>query len=198
MWPSGLPRQPAAEHSRRADADCERGRPSRLTASPSRARGVLRAAALLLLSLVTAVGSISCRSTPQPLETPRPSLWPLKGVRGHVTARFRPRGARPHLGLDLAAPRGTPVVAAADGIVRQAVRKPRYGRLVILDHAHGLETRYAHLRRLVVREGQRVVAGEVIGAVGRSGNATGYHLHYEVRVHGAAVDPAGYLPELER
>ncbi len=139
-----------------------------------------------------------CRTAAPPRHTPIPSIWPLEGAVGLVTDHFRPGTARPHLGIDLAAPLGTPVVATADGSVRSAVRRPRYGRLLVLDHADGVQTRYAHLRRFVVREGQRVRAGQVIGTVGRSGNATGPHVHYEVRINGVPVDPAAYLPALRR
>ncbi len=94
-----------------------------------------------------------------------------------------------HPGLDIAAPRGTPIRAARDGVVRWAGEVEGYGRVVYLDHGDGVETRYAHCERLDVREGESVQAGEVIESVGSSGRSTGPHLHYELRVDGRAVDP---------
>jgi murein DD-endopeptidase MepM/ murein hydrolase activator NlpD len=111
---------------------------------------------------------------------------------------------RQHAGVDFAAPTGTPVVAAADGVVSSMRVEGGYGRIVRLRHAGGMETRYAHLVRFAsgLTPGVRVRQGDVIGMVGRSGVATGPHLHYEVRVNGRAVDPAraplpGGAPRLE-
>jgi peptidoglycan hydrolase-like protein with peptidoglycan-binding domain len=106
------------------------------------------------------------------------------------TDRFGPRGQRFHTGLDYPAPAGSPVVAAAPGRVTQAGRVPGgWGRLVVIDHGQGVETWYAHLATVRVRVGQSVPAGAVVGLVGASGRATGPHLHFEVRLRGAAVDP---------
>ena len=149
---------------------------------------------LAAMFMVAAAAALGCYSASPPPATPTPSLWPLAAGVGQITASFRPQASRPHFGLDLAAPHGTPVLAVADGIVVSTVRKPRYGRLVVLKHANAVETRYAHLRRFSVREGERVTAGQVIGAVGQSGNATGPHLHYEVRIEGVPVNPERYLP----
>jgi murein DD-endopeptidase MepM/ murein hydrolase activator NlpD len=98
-----------------------------------------------------------------------------------------------HQGIDLAAPRGAPVVATADGEVAYAGRKRRYGKVIVIDHGAGYETRYAHLSRVSVRVGEQVRRGQKIGRVGKSGNATGFHLHYEVRRSTVAVDPWQYL-----
>ncbi len=98
-----------------------------------------------------------------------------------------------HKGVDIGAPAGTPITAAGDGIVTWAGERGGYGQLVVIDHGGGVETRYAHQSRLDVTPGQRVAAGEVIGAVGSTGRSTGPHLHFEVRVDGEAVDPADWL-----
>jgi len=99
-----------------------------------------------------------------------------------------------HAGVDLSAPEGTPVGATAPGRVRFAGPAGGYGNLVIVDHGEhdgGVESRYAHLASVAVRPGQRVAAGETVGAVGMTGRATGPHLHFEVRDGGRPVDPLG-------
>lgn len=96
---------------------------------------------------------------------------------------------RAHSGVDLAAPIGTPVVAASDGVVSLADWRGGYGLSVALDHGGGVESRYGHMSRLNVFAGARVRKGDVIGFVGSTGLATGPHLHYELRVNGTAVDP---------
>ncbi len=98
-----------------------------------------------------------------------------------------------HRGLDLAAPRGTPVHATAEGVVIRAGRYGGYGLLVELDHENGIRTRYAHNSRLAVRPGDRVRRGTVISYVGSTGRANAAHLHYEVMLNGEAVNPEPYL-----
>lgn len=98
-----------------------------------------------------------------------------------------------HKGLDLAAPTGTPVHATADGVVGRAQWVNGYGLYVQLEHGADLETRYGHLSRINVADGQVVHKGDVIGYVGATGRATGPHLHYEVRIDGVAVDPTPYM-----
>jgi murein DD-endopeptidase MepM/ murein hydrolase activator NlpD len=117
--------------------------------------------------------------------------WPLMGP---VESRFGPRGNRFHAGLDLAAVTGTPVTAAAPGRVAWAGRRDGWGLLVVVAHAHGVRTFYAHLEQIDVRLGEAVATGQRVGLVGATGDATGPHLHFEVRVRGAAVDPLGSLP----
>ncbi len=102
-------------------------------------------------------------------------------------------GRRMHKGVDFAAPLGTDLHATADGIVKKAGWQSGYGRLVIIQHDFGIETRYAHLSRIRVKQGQRVSRGEHIGDMGASGRVTGVHLHYEVRVGGRAVNPMTYI-----
>ena len=130
--------------------------------------------------------------------------WPLDGAL--VSSGYGPRrhpilgGTRRHGGVDLPAPSGTPVHAAADGTVRYAGRNGSYGRFIRLDHGFGLETAYGHLRRyaLGLRRDRRVRRGEVIGYVGSSGLSTGPHLHYEVRINGRAIDPLPVMPAVAR
>jgi hypothetical protein len=100
---------------------------------------------------------------------------------------------RPHTGVDIAAPLGTPVVAAAKGRVVYVGNEGDYGLMIDIDHGYGHTTRYAHLSRTRVRVGQEVLRGDTIGAVGQSGLASGPHLHYEVLVDGKAADPRRYI-----
>ena len=111
------------------------------------------------------------------------------GMRRHpLTGR-----SRMHNGLDWAGPRGTPITATADGVVKQAGRQGGYGNLVIIQHDFGIETYYAHLNSIDVRSGQRVSRGQRIGGMGTTGASTGVHLHYEVRVNGRPVNPLTYV-----
>ena len=98
-----------------------------------------------------------------------------------------------HEGLDFSAEIGTPIYAAAGGIVTAAERTPDYGNIVKIDHGSGLETRYAHASKLMVKVGQRVEKGQVVALVGSTGRSTGAHLHYEIRLNGNALDPRKYL-----
>ena len=163
--------------------------------------------------LVTAAATIpppkapvSAPARPRPLapargESGRASITPIRSIEdlpviGALASRFsRARRhpllhlTRPHLGIDVAARSGTPVTAPAPGRVRFVGRKFGFGLVVELVHADGVMTRYAHLRTAAVTEGQAVVRGETIAAVGSSGITTGPHLHYEVLVHGRQVDP---------
>lgn len=98
-----------------------------------------------------------------------------------------------HSGLDFTARRGTPIYAAGDGVVTFAKRTAGYGRLVKIDHGSGLETRYAHASKLLVKVGERISKGQVVAKVGSTGRSTGPHLHYEIRLNGVALDPRKYL-----
>lgn len=109
------------------------------------------------------------------------------------TSGFGPRWGRMHNGTDFAGPIGTPIYATADGVVTHAGWSSGYGRLIKIQHEFGIETRYAHLNAMDVQVGQRVSRGERIGAMGNSGRSTGPHLHYEVRVGGAPVNPMIYI-----
>jgi hypothetical protein len=127
--------------------------------------------------------------------------WPLKGrISGVFGSQRILNGTpnRPHSGLDIAAPAGTPIRAPADGIVRLAEPDMYFeGGLILVDHGHWLETAVMHLSRLDVASGQRVKKGDVIGAVGATGRATGPHLHWSVRWAGRLVDPQLLLPAEE-
>jgi murein DD-endopeptidase MepM/ murein hydrolase activator NlpD len=127
-----------------------------------------------------------------PLPTcPIPLSSPMPGPYGNL---FGPRGNRFHSGIDYPAQRGAPVEAAASGqVIFAGWAAGGWGKLVTLAHASGVRTMYAHLSRVAVRVGQRVVAGQRVGRVGASGHASGPHLHFEVRLGGAAVDPLGGL-----
>lgn len=96
---------------------------------------------------------------------------------------------RRHRGIDLAAPRGTPIRATLDGVVTKSGWAGGYGIMVQLDHGSGLETRYAHMSRALVNPGQRITRGQLIGLVGSTGRSTGPHVHYEVRTDKVAVNP---------
>jgi murein DD-endopeptidase MepM/ murein hydrolase activator NlpD len=98
-----------------------------------------------------------------------------------------------HEGLDFMAEVGTPIYAAASGIVTAAEKTPDYGNIVKIDHGSGIETRYAHASRILVKPGQRVEKGQEIAEIGNTGRSTGAHLHFEVRMNGAALDPRKYL-----
>ena len=126
-----------------------------------------------------------------------PSLWPIFGriSSGFGDNRLFPSsgGTRPHKGIDISAPSGTMVLAPADGVVNFAGRESEYGRLICLDHGQGYATMFGHLQDLFVKTGEKVKKGQAIGTVGMSGNSTGPHLHYEVRIYGNPVNPARYL-----
>lgn len=98
-----------------------------------------------------------------------------------------------HEGLDFTAETGTPIYAAAGGIISAAEQTPDYGKIVKIDHGLGLETRYAHASRLLVKAGERVEKGQKIAEVGSTGRSTGPHLHYEIRLNGNPLDPRKYL-----
>jgi murein DD-endopeptidase MepM/ murein hydrolase activator NlpD len=126
-----------------------------------------------------------------------PSMWPVQGI---VTSSFGARldpfkgeGAF-HTGIDIATNVGDAVRAPADGTVLKAGLGTGYGREVVVDHGHGIETLYAHLSGFAVIAGQDVHKGDILGYVGSSGHSTGPHLHYEVRIHDTPVNPSKYLP----
>jgi murein DD-endopeptidase MepM/ murein hydrolase activator NlpD len=127
-----------------------------------------------------------------PATCPIALVWPVEAPLGDT---FGPRGNRFHAGLDLEAPLGTDVGAAAAGRVTYAGWiAGGWGNLVVLAHEDGVRTLYAHLSNISVRVGDRLTGGAVLGTVGETGNANGPHLHFEVRVRGAAVDPRSALP----
>jgi murein DD-endopeptidase MepM/ murein hydrolase activator NlpD len=125
-----------------------------------------------------------------------PNLWP---VEGHITGSFGERidpfngeGAF-HSGVDISTGFGTPVIAPADGTVVYADFLGGYGRAIMIDHGHGVTTRFGHLANFAVIAGQHIQRGDTIGYVGLSGRSTGPHLHYEVRINDTPVNPYKYL-----
>jgi murein DD-endopeptidase MepM/ murein hydrolase activator NlpD len=127
-----------------------------------------------------------------------PSIWPVKGW---ITSGFGPRVSpfteKPawHDGLDIGAAANAPVQAPAQGRVTTVGFDPKLGNIVKLDHGFGIETLYGHLAKSLVKEGQRVKRGDVVGLVGSTGLATGPHLHYMVKVNGQTLDPTKYILE---
>jgi len=125
-----------------------------------------------------------------------PSMWP---VNGRILSRFGDREdpfsgeGEIHTGVDISAGTGTPVHAAADGVIDYAEYDRGYGRIVVIDHGNGIRTWYAHLSRFEVVPGQEIRRGEVLGFSGATGKVTAPHLHFEVRLHGTPVNPYPYL-----
>ena len=125
-------------------------------------------------------------------------VWPVDGPRGVNSGygyRRRPFGGGMefHTGLDLRAPLGTPILAAADGVVTMSQYRRGYGNTVVINHGGGLSTLYAHHSRLLVSVGDEVMAGDVIALAGSTGISTGSHLHFEVLINGQHTDPSPYL-----
>lgn len=119
--------------------------------------------------------------------------WPVDQAK--LTRGFLPKKRRPHLGIDLAGPKGTPILAAHDGTVIYTGRGFKgYGKMMMIEGKEGWATLYAHFSKILVKEGQTVKKGDVIGHMGRTGRATGNHLHFEVRNTRGPVDPLHYLP----
>jgi murein DD-endopeptidase MepM/ murein hydrolase activator NlpD len=130
------------------------------------------------------------------LQNVKPSLWPVVGrLMSFYGKRSDPFSgdAAMHTGLDIQVPTGTPVRAAADGIIVEAGWSGGYGKLVVVDHGGGMQTFYAHLSRVDVIPGQEVRMGQVVAASGSTGRSQAPHLHYEVRIGGVAMNPYKYL-----
>jgi murein DD-endopeptidase MepM/ murein hydrolase activator NlpD len=127
-----------------------------------------------------------------------PSIWPTQGwLSGSFGGRSDPFTGEPgfHQGLDISTDKGQPVHATADGTVESAAYSGDYGNLVVLKHGFGLTTRYGHLSGFAVKPGEAVKRGDVIGYVGATGRATGYHLHYEILVNGKLINPLQLLTQ---
>jgi murein DD-endopeptidase MepM/ murein hydrolase activator NlpD len=130
----------------------------------------------------------------KPLETFTGSgqlISPLTHI--EISSGFGSRGKRRHLGVDMRSPKGSLIYAADGGVVTTSSYQGSYGYLIVLNHGNGLETYYAHCDSLLVSVGDVVAQGQQIGTVGISGNATGYHLHFEVRVNGSYQNPLNYF-----
>ena len=155
---------------------------------------MLRRADVLKASWSEAVDSLQVRHA---LLQATPSIFPTRGyvTSGFTRARMHPilHRARPHEGLDIVAPRGSPISASASGVVSFAGRRSGYGNVIEIDHGYGVKTRYAHMSAIEARVGQRVTRGDLIGRVGNTGLSSAPHLHYEVLVHGEPQNPALYI-----
>lgn len=153
-----------------------------------------RRSELLRASMLEASDSLAAH---RDLLESTPSILPTNGrvTSGFSNARAHPIHNRdlPHEGVDLSAPRGTPILAAANGRVTLAGRRSGYGLIVQLDHGYGYSTRYGHASQVLVKPGQLVERGDVIARVGKTGIATSPHLHYEVRVGDRPVNPMNYV-----
>jgi murein DD-endopeptidase MepM/ murein hydrolase activator NlpD len=127
-----------------------------------------------------------------------PSMWPTRGwVTSDFGVRLDPYTAERlmHRGIDIASPTGQAIHAPADGLVERAGTEGGYGKVLIIDHGHGMKTRYGHLSQIFVKRGDRVKRGSRVAAVGTTGRSTGAHLHYEVRVDGAPENPRKFILE---
>ncbi|CAN5742821.1 M23 family metallopeptidase [soil metagenome] len=158
---------------------------------------LIRRADLLASSFKEAADSLAVHSARL---AATPSIMPTQGWLTSAFSSMRAHPilhvARPHEGIDVTAPMGTPIEAPAAGLVRDAGWEAGYGNTIVIDHGFGTVTKFAHASKILVREGQRVSRGQRIALVGNTGLATGPHLHYEVHVNGRAVDPLRYvLPE---
>jgi murein DD-endopeptidase MepM/ murein hydrolase activator NlpD len=143
-------------------------------------------------ALAARIRAAQSQSTPGTDQTPSSAglIWP---VQGPVTSPFGWRWGRMHEGIDIGVPYGTPIHAAASGTIIYCGWESGYGNLTVIDHGNSLATAYGHQSSIAVSCGQQVTQGQVIGYVGSTGHSTGPHLHFEVRVNGAPVDPMGYL-----
>jgi murein DD-endopeptidase MepM/ murein hydrolase activator NlpD len=178
-------------------------RPGLLNAGPATRRSeeirvdlnaLIRRANLLASSFEEAKDSLASHS--QRLAA-TPSIMPTQGWLTSAFSSMREHPilhiARPHEGIDVTAPMGSPIEAPAAGVVTDAGWESGYGNTVTIDHGYGVTTKFAHASKLLVRTGQRVQRGQRIALVGNTGLATGPHLHYEVHVNGRPVDPLKYV-----
>jgi murein DD-endopeptidase MepM/ murein hydrolase activator NlpD len=134
----------------------------------------------------------------RPLLAAAPGAWPTRGwITSEFGVRVDPQSAEAamHRGLDIATPHGAPVRAPSDGTVAFVGVEGSYGKVMVLDHGHGVRTRYGHLSETFVAPGDRVARGALIAAVGNTGRSTGPHLHYEVTVNGVPENPRRFLVE---
>jgi murein DD-endopeptidase MepM/ murein hydrolase activator NlpD len=157
----------------------------------------LEAESARVASVIAAVPPMQETGSDEPAPTPSstaPSssgfVWPVGGT---VVSPYGQRWGRLHAGVDIAAPAGTPIVASGAGQVVYAGSMSGYGLLVVIQHAGGIATAYAHNSGISVSVGQSVNQGQTIAAVGCTGHCFGDHVHFEVRVGGSPVDPMGYL-----
>jgi len=126
-----------------------------------------------------------------------PRHWPVDHEDRHVISEYGPRSSGFHKGIDIKAPLGTPVIAAASGTVEESGYGRGYGQYVLIKHSPEFSTLYGHLKSRLVEVGQKVQWGETIGLLGASGNASTHHVHFEVIWNGEHADPAFFLPAWE-
>nr|WP_236838687.1 M23 family metallopeptidase [Caldalkalibacillus salinus] len=139
-------------------------------------------------------GQVTVASRSQDAKVDGSFIWPLDGT---LTSTYGMRWGKPHNGIDIsnAQRANAPIVAAQSGVVTDAYyHRGGYGNLVIISHGDGLETYYAHLSSMTVSEGMHISQGETIGYMGQTGHATGYHLHFEIRINNRPVNPINHLP----
>jgi murein DD-endopeptidase MepM/ murein hydrolase activator NlpD len=117
-------------------------------------------------------------------------------AKGTLTSKFGQRWGKMHNGIDIGAPSGTIIHSAASGVVSFSGWQQGYGYVIKIDHGSGIETVYAHCRKIYVSKCQKVAAGEDIGEVGSTGNSTGPHVHFEIRVNGTAKNPLVYIKQI--
>jgi murein DD-endopeptidase MepM/ murein hydrolase activator NlpD len=166
---------------------------SKLTAEEQAAAGEIDALTAASNSLAERIRAAQAnRQGGGPTSTPSSAglIWPVSGP---VTSPFGWRWGRMHQGIDIGVGTGTPIKAAAAGTIIYCGWESGYGNLVVIDHGGNLATAYGHQSSIAVACGQQVAQGDVIGYVGCTGHCTGPHLHFEVRIDGAPVDPLGYL-----
>jgi murein DD-endopeptidase MepM/ murein hydrolase activator NlpD len=143
--------------------------------------------------IAEATGGVALPAGPLPSPSAAGFIWPVEGT---LTSGFGYRWGRMHEGIDISVPEGTPIRAAADGTVilmQSEYESGGYGNYTCIDHGGGLSTCYAHQSSFATSVGAQVSQGDVIGLSGNTGHSTGPHLHFEVRINGAATDPLGYL-----
>jgi murein DD-endopeptidase MepM/ murein hydrolase activator NlpD len=183
----------------RKDQDLSYARTLSALAVPEDTFGLLR---MLLEGLQDRLNALSRNvERRNALANATPSMWPAYGwlSSGMGLRRDPVTGAADyHNGLDIAGERGQPVYATASGTVREVGYQGAYGNLIVIDHGFGLETRYGHLLKLLVKPGAKVQRGDIIGQVGATGRATGYHLHYEVTANGRLINPLQLLTQKPR
>jgi murein DD-endopeptidase MepM/ murein hydrolase activator NlpD len=159
----------------------------------------------LPVDTAAAINDLTARATQLESKMPElrqhirvPSIWPLDGAYSDCFGiRGNPFGGgslEKHTGQDIKAPIGTPIHSTAAGTIIYATGMSGYGNLVEIDHGNGVTTRYGHMSKILVTQGQFVKRGDVIGLVGVTGRTTGPHVHYEVRINDEPVEPRNYLP----
>jgi murein DD-endopeptidase MepM/ murein hydrolase activator NlpD len=166
---------------------------SKLTAEQQAEVGeidALQAASASLTARIQAAQANRQAGSPNATPSSAGLIWP---VNGPVTSPFGWRWGRMHQGIDIGVGYGAPIRAAASGTIIYCGWESGYGNLVVIDHGGNLATAYGHQSSIAVACGQQVNQGDVIGYVGCTGHCTGPHLHFEVRINGAPVDPLGYL-----